>query len=708
MRMSRYVAIASLLALVVPVAAQRQWIVYPSYYEGNMKQVASGDYDGGSYWYYDNIDAVARGYWDITADNAVPVAPNTDLFPVKPAMYAVEQWAPTVLPGGVTQWDWAAIEVTFDGPGSNEEGDLNLLIPWSGQYGTNHQWIGSELLSLSGVWKAAGPGPQAPADGSCSASGAVAGSLQMWMKRGSTLYTKWNFAWPFTAPITAVRLTEVYAPGDATCGTATYGGPVDLRCLGNADPLYALNEPFANDDQRRQDTTSIDSDHALAVESYTVWICLDPGFPFNVPLTPGLPADGLYTAHLADRDVDFRLRYNGLNTIKWKHDDTGEFDESAVFSLNGTPGQEFTPGNYGDLHFLTVSSGGMGHKLNVEAVYSDASTETFSINLYDWFGQEGDASNVTVGVNGVRKEAGGTGFRSVGKNGDSLESGHGGDASGGFLTAHRVTVDACKTLTQVNLSTDFMHAPDFVVESRAGGLNYTNFSTTGGWANDAAKSTVSDATPGIGCVRASAGAADTGASFAFTPAITGFYETQATWGKDLDASTEVAFVITSDDAPVTVFKNQRKDENSWRGLATVHLTAGNTYYVTVDASQSLNDHPNVYADAVRWHVPGITTHVLAATFETATCCPTPWADTDGDMDVDMVDFAEMQRCLTVGGGAILAGCECLDANGDTVVDSTDVVFFAECGLGPDVPFIHDATPPYWPNWPVGCPNQPAQ
>lgn len=166
---------------------------------------------------------------------------------------------------------------------------------------------------------------------------------------------------------------------------------MDLRCVGNADPLHALNEPFSNDEERRQDTTSIDGDNALAMNNYTVWVCLDPGYPFNVPLTPGLPASGSYTAKLADRDIAFKLNYNGLNTLKWRSRTTGEFAEAHVVALNSVPGQEFVPGNYANLNFLTVSSGGRGtHRLAVQSMYSDGTTETGYVNLYDWFGTNGD------------------------------------------------------------------------------------------------------------------------------------------------------------------------------------------------------------------------------------------------------------------------------------------------------------------------------
>lgn len=702
MRLRFVSATAFVLAAAASVSAQRQWIVYPTYYEGDQwVTVTGGDLDGRDYRYYYQAHGIMRGFWDLTSENCIPVG-HTDLFPVKPAMYQVEQWAPSVRPAEVPSWDWAPIEVTFDGPGSGEEAQQNLFIPWNGQYSTNHQWIGSQLSTLQGVWKAAGPGPQAPANATCAVGGH---GSQMWMKRGSTLYMKWNFPWDITAPITAVRLTEVHYD-NASCTTASLGGPVDLRCIGNADPLYKLNQPFANNPERRQDTTSIDGDHALGANGYTVWVCLDPTYPWNVPLTQGLPINGQYTAQLENRNVTYQLNYDGLNTLKWKSNNTGEFATSRVFTLNGVPGREFVPGNYAKLNFLTVSSGGRGHRLVVESVYSDNSTEVDYIHLYDWFNNSGDSTAVAVGVNGLRRDAGGIGFKRISRFGDSLNRG-GGDENGAFLFNHSLAVNPCKTLESVNISADFPYAPNVVVESRAGGKNYANFSTTGGWAESTAKSTTGEVTQGIGSLHAAAGQAGAAATYSFTPDVTAYYEAHATWARDLDACQQAAFTVTHDGDPVTVFHNQRQNGNEWRSLGTYHLTAGNTYTVKLDAAASTGG-PRVFADAVRWHTPGISAHVIAATFEAGPCidCNLPWADADGDGDVDATDFAFFQSCMTIGGAEIAPGCECMDSNADSSIDATDLADFAECALGPEILYIEGTNPPYWPNWPAGCSGKP--
>ncbi len=70
---------------------------------------------------------------------------------------------------------------------------------------------------------------------------------------------------------------------------------------------------------------------------------------------------------------------------------------------------------------------------------------------------------------------------------------------------------------------------------------------------------------------------------------------------------------------------------------------------------------------------------------TQPCCPQAYGDTNADGDVDMGDFAVLQRCLTIGGGAIDPACKCLNRNGDAAIDAVDVDGFIQCANGPQVP-----------------------
>jgi hypothetical protein len=79
----------------------------------------------------------------------------------------------------------------------------------------------------------------------------------------------------------------------------------------------------------------------------------------------------------------------------------------------------------------------------------------------------------------------------------------------------------------------------------------------------------------------------------------------------------------------------------------------------------------------------------------STCpCPSPWADWDQDKDVDITDFAALQRCLTSGNAQIQPQCACFDAPPrDGRIDAGDLDKFILCASGEDIPW--KATP--------GCP-----
>ena len=70
-------------------------------------------------------------------------------------------------------------------------------------------------------------------------------------------------------------------------------------------------------------------------------------------------------------------------------------------------------------------------------------------------------------------------------------------------------------------------------------------------------------------------------------------------------------------------------------------------------------------------------------------CHNPFADADGDGDVDQVDFGLWQTCFTGDGGAITdSRCECFDRNRDGDVDGNeDFAAFQACAdtSGPTIP-----------------------
>lgn len=91
---------------------------------------------------------------------------------------------------------------------------------------------------------------------------------------------------------------------------------------------------------------------------------------------------------------------------------------------------------------------------------------------------------------------------------------------------------------------------------------------------------------------------------------------------------------------------------------------------------------------------------IGASCSTAVCCYTPWADTDGDGDVDMDDFANFQQCFTIGAvDPALAGyCRCLDRGAgsspvkDGGIDFADLSAFLNCASGPSIPWSQADSP----------------
>lgn len=66
-------------------------------------------------------------------------------------------------------------------------------------------------------------------------------------------------------------------------------------------------------------------------------------------------------------------------------------------------------------------------------------------------------------------------------------------------------------------------------------------------------------------------------------------------------------------------------------------------------------------------------------------CPDPFADSDGDGDVDQADFSRLQQCYTGEGTFALADeCECFDHDQDDDVDPASLAAFELCANGPAI------------------------
>jgi hypothetical protein len=140
----------------------------------------------------------ARIYWSLSglSTNGSALPTTTELYSVK--FYGTAQPANN---------DWQPIEVDFNGsqPGDGE-GLNDPAIPWAGESGTNHQYIGADAKT-AGQFRAAGPGPHAPKSAAYNASG-FDGSY-VWLNSGSWLYAKWNFPGDTRRSWSAIQLTQV-------------------------------------------------------------------------------------------------------------------------------------------------------------------------------------------------------------------------------------------------------------------------------------------------------------------------------------------------------------------------------------------------------------------------------------------------------------------------------------------------------------------
>ena len=72
-------------------------------------------------------------------------------------------------------------------------------------------------------------------------------------------------------------------------------------------------------------------------------------------------------------------------------------------------------------------------------------------------------------------------------------------------------------------------------------------------------------------------------------------------------------------------------------------------------------------------------------------CGLPFADADGDKDVDQLDFAVFQLCYTgPGGTATTRECKCFDRDKDSDIDALDLGAFMKCVSGPAIPWTQES------------------
>jgi hypothetical protein len=76
--------------------------------------------------------------------------------------------------------------------------------------------------------------------------------------------------------------------------------------------------------------------------------------------------------------------------------------------------------------------------------------------------------------------------------------------------------------------------------------------------------------------------------------------------------------------------------------------------------------------------------VIAVIVHVGISCSDPFADADGDGDVDQSDFAVLQLCYSVD-TAFSADCACFDRDANGIVDILDFNSFQVCFSGAGVP-----------------------
>ena len=135
---------------------------------------------------------IARIYWEFNSPNA----------PVEPRLYLIEWWDPTP---GTDQLHF--VEEQFRGS-AGEVRPFDAQIPWNGSNSTNHMFLNTSAPAAGGgLFRFTTPG-HAP---DSAAPNAADDGVLMWLRQGSQLYVKWDFAVgaPIDRTYAELRLTQV-------------------------------------------------------------------------------------------------------------------------------------------------------------------------------------------------------------------------------------------------------------------------------------------------------------------------------------------------------------------------------------------------------------------------------------------------------------------------------------------------------------------
>ena len=182
-------------------------------------------------------DPTTRIYWALTGLSTV----NNSPFPITTELYTIEWFQPTS--GGE---DWQPIEGNLRGNPdiAGSDGLMDSIVPWAGEYGQNHQWIGAQGTDgTPGNWTTTGPGPHTPESADYNALGD--NGLYMWLKAGAYLYAKWDFSFTIDHTWSALRVTQVTATRPVIQSISRSGNTVTLTWSagggGNYQVQYKTN-----------------------------------------------------------------------------------------------------------------------------------------------------------------------------------------------------------------------------------------------------------------------------------------------------------------------------------------------------------------------------------------------------------------------------------------------------------------------------------
>jgi len=152
----------------------------------------------------------------------------------------------------------------------------------------------------------------------------------------------------------------------------------------------------------------------------------------------------------------------------------------------------------------------------------------------------------------------------------------------------------------------------YIVESRSGGQNYSNYAEVSGtWYNSTAKSTATGCTSGIGSRFCYIGTSARSAEFRFTPSVAGSYQVYTTNASTTNSGNPMVHKVTHSGGTtnVNVCQNSTCSPNpcnTWRSLGTFTLNASTQYKVTLSGYTGDGASPSGYAgrsDAIKWYNP---------------------------------------------------------------------------------------------------------